>query len=229
MPKTSKYIILISLFCVLASVILKVQAAEILKDTIKTEKKWFNGIRAEVDLSSFVKSAVSKDTYTFEGALQANILEKFFPVVEFGFAGADRNINNAGFKTEGFFGRAGLDFKAIGVNPEESSAAHIVLVGARLGMSPFTYDISNVEITDDYWNQTQTVDYLNNKTSALWFEIVGSIRVEIFKNVFMGWSVRMKGQFSETQQGQVSPWYIPGYGINKGSRWDFCYSIGYYF
>jgi len=230
MPKISKYIIFISLLFLSATANLNAQTAENKKDTVKTNKTWFYGIRAEVDMSSFLKSAISKDTYSFEGAVQANVLQSYFPVIEIGFAGANHLANNnIGFKTDGLFGRVGLDFKLLKQKPSEKPVPHLLLAGARLGMSPFAYNISNVEIIDNYWNETQMLDFKGNKTFQVWAEVVASTRVEIFKNIFMGWSVRLKLKFSETKKGPISPWYIPGYGVNNDSHWDFNYSIGYAF
>jgi hypothetical protein len=230
MPKISKYIILISLFSLSATVNIIAQNAENKIDSVKVHKTWLHGIRAEVDLSSIVKSAISKETYSFEGAVQANILHKYFPVIELGYAGANHFANNdINFKTNSLFGRAGVDFKILNSKPDEEPAPHLLLFGVRLGMSPFNYNISNIQIVDNYWNETQTFDFHNNKTFKMWFEVAASVRVELLKNIFMGWTVRFKGKFAEDKQGQINAWYIPGYGVNNDSHWDFNYSIGYNF
>ncbi|MDR0811878.1 MAG: DUF6048 family protein [Paludibacter sp.] len=206
------------------------QNTENKKDSVKVRKTWFHGIRAEADLASIVKSAISKETYSFEGAAQADVLHKYFPVVELGYAGANHFTNNGiNFKTNGLFGRAGVDFKILNQKPDEKPVPHLLIAGVRLGMSPFNYNVSNIQIADNYWNETQTIDLQNNKTFKIWFEGSASIRVELYKNIFMGWTVRFKGKFAEDKKGQINPWYIPGYGVNNDSHWDFGYSIGYNF
>jgi hypothetical protein len=63
----------------------------------------------------------------------------------------------------------------------------------------------------------------------LWFEIVAGIRVEIAKNIFMGWTARNKNLIGEDQIGIMSPWFIPGFGKTTGSAWTVNYAIGYKF
>jgi hypothetical protein len=237
MLNISKYIILISLLFAFFAANAQEQAGESKKDTLETpntpkipKAAWLHGIRVEVDAAAIARSAFSRETYSFEGAVQANILQKYLPVIEIGFAGANHvSTSNVTFKTAGFFGRAGLDFKLLKQKPDEVPIPHLLIAGVRLGMSPVTYDISNITVTDTYWDETQIFDFKNNKEFKMWFEGVAGVRVEILKNIFMGFSVRFKGKFKETPKGPIQPWYIPGYGINGGSHWDFNYSIGYCF
>jgi hypothetical protein len=53
-------------------------------------------------------------------------------------------------------------------------------------MSNFNYDISNVVITDDYWGGSEVIPYNNVNAIKVWYEIIAGVRVEVFKNVYMG-------------------------------------------
>lgn len=203
---------------------------KIVADTIKTPL--FNGITVQGDLISAASSMLSSgETYSYEGALQADFKHKYLPVLEFGYAGADKlTSDNIGFKTNALFGRLGLDFNLISQKKDKKPTTNLFLVGFRLGMSKFNYNITNVSITDDYWGGSQAMLYNNLSTTKIWYEIVVGIRVEVIKNIFMGWTVRSKSLLSKDADGNVTPWYIPGFGINNGkSNTVINYTIGYKF
>ncbi|MDR2840835.1 MAG: DUF6048 family protein [Paludibacter sp.] len=227
MSKISKYIIfsLLATFCVSTGI------AQEKNDSIRRSMSWFKSLQVEIDMASIVKSILANgQTYSYEAALQANILNKYFPVLEAGFAGADYTVeNNSQFATSGFFGKLGLDIPLLAYKPDKNLRRNLIAGGLRLGLTNFKYDINNIVINDDYWNNVQIVDYQTQNATKLWFEVVGSLRVEIFKNIFMGWSVKYKSKLGATKPGEISPYYIPGYGVANDLHWDFGYSIGYCF
>ncbi len=193
--------------------------------------KWLNGLRLEVNVAPIINTLLlNKETFTYEAAIQANVMQKYFPVFEMGFAGADHTAsNNINFKTNGMFSRIGLDFNIMKPKKKQTPTNNLFLVGVRVGFSNFKYDLKNVILTDEYWNQTQNRDFLDESTTKVWFEISGGMRVEIVKNVFMGWTIRSKNFFKEEAVGKLNPWFVPGYGISSGSKWSLVYAVGYSF
>ena len=193
MQKTYKYIIFSILWVLVIS---PTNAQTEKKDTTSISGPWFNGLRAEIDLAPIVSSFMGNgEIFSYEGAIQAYVLNKYYPVLEIGYA-----INN------------------------------VFLAGARLGFSSFKYDMTNIVVTDDYWNETTTLNFSNEPATKLWFEVVAGMRVEIFKNIYMGWSIRNRHILGQSVTGEMSPWYIPGFGKNiNGSNWGVNYSVGYKF
>jgi len=195
------------------------------------EVNWWNGFTVQTDIASLIISSLNKGaTYSMEGGVQFDLKHKYYPIVEIGLAGADKlTSNKVGFKTDALFGRIGLDFNLI--KPKESSKPtnNLFLLGARLGATKFTYDITNMLITDEYWGGSKILNYNNQSTTRIWFEIIAGVRVEIIKNIFMGWTVRNSHLFGQDTEGEVAPWYIPGYGKNLSSNWSVNYTLGYHF
>jgi len=72
-------------------------------------------------------------------------------------------------------------------------------------------------------------NYSNQSTTRIWYEVVAGVRVEIIKNIFMGWTVRNSHLIGQDAEGDVAPWYIPGYGKNISSNWSINYTLGYHF
>lgn len=191
----------------------------------------FNGVFIQVDAASAVNSFFSKgETYSFEGAAQADFRHKLFPTIELGTAGANKlTSDNIGFKTNGLFGRIGVDLNVLNPKKDQKPTTNLFLVGLRLGMTSFHYDVTNATITDNYWGGSQSIPYNAISATKIWYEIVAGIHVEVFKNTFMGWTIRSKSLISQDAVGAISPWYIPGYGINNGSNFTINYTIGYKF
>jgi hypothetical protein len=195
------------------------------------EVKWWSGMLVQVDAASFIYSSIMKgDTYTMEGSAQLGIKQKIYPVVEIGLAGADKTMTSlASYKTNAPFGRVGVDINLLSPKKDEKPTNNLFLVGIRLGFSNFSYDVNNLIIKDEYWGKSETKNYPNEIANKAWYELVAGLRVEVYKNIYLGWNVRNRNLLSKETVGSISPWYIPGYGLNGSSNWGFNYTIGYKF
>ncbi len=197
----------------------------------ETKPALLNGLTVQVDVASLAYNFISKgETYSTEASIQANLRNKYFPIVEVGFGGADKmTADNIGFKTNGLFGRVGFDLNLLKQKEGSKPTNNLFLAGVRLGFTNFLYDVSNVVVADDYWGTTEILNYNNQSATKVWYEIVAGVKVEVIKNIYMGWTVRTKNLLNQDKEGNVSPWYIPGFGINTSNTWGFSYSIGYNF
>lgn len=195
------------------------------------EVKLFNGFTVQVDVASLATTALKLgDSYSMEGGIQFDLKKKYYPVFELGVAGADKfSTANAEFKTNGLFGRIGIDMNMVKKKKDSKPTSNLFLAGVRIGMSHFAYDITNLQITNEYWGGTETINYANQISTKVWFEVVAGVRVEIIKNIFMGWTVRDKNLLGTDVSGEVFPAYIPGYGLNTSNLWSINYTIGYHF
>jgi len=200
------------------------------KDTIKTP--FYSGFIVQGDIISLATSVIgNSETYSYEGAIQVDLKHKFYPIIEVGYAGADRlsTVNNVGFKTDAPFARVGIDFNLIKKKPNSKPNSSLFIAGLRFGMTKFNYSLTNLTITDEYWGGSESVYTGSQSSTRTWWEIVAGVRVEVIKNVYMGWTVRNKNQISSDVAGAPAPWYIPGFGTNTSSHWGFNYTIGYHF
>ncbi len=201
--------------------------------TKKTEKKdsiqFLQGIWIEADVAPLIQTAlINKNIYSAQGNIQVNLKNKYFPVIELGYAGAEKTApNNIRFDTQGVFGKAGVDLSMLKPKPNSTQKNNNLLVGLRLGMSRFNYSIYNQTLTDAYWGGTETYNLESIPSTSVWFEIAAGLRVEVYKNFYMGWTVRNKHLITKATSGDTFPWYIPGYGTGKSSVWGLSYTIGY--
>ena len=185
----------------------------------------------QVDAASIASSTLlSKDVYSVEAGAQINLKNKYLPIVELGYASVNKtSLEDIRFKTNGFFGRVGMDFNLVKKKKDGKLSPNLFLMGLRLGMTNATYSINNMVITNDYWGGNQTLPESKLTPTKIWFELVFGIRVKVVDNIYMGWSLRNKHLLTTDKVGDMSPWYIPGYGKNASSNWGFSYTVGYKF
>jgi hypothetical protein len=202
----------------------------------KTEKlPLYCGVRVELDLlSPLMNSIGASKGYYYQGAVAVNLQQKYFPTLEMGFGGVRKkvSVSDQTFSGNGFFARVGMDYamlKSPNKFADKTPNYNMFLIGARIGFSPFSYDLTNVPTVDDYWGGNTITNYNNQVTTRVWYEILAGMRVEVIRNIFMGWNVRTKGLFGNNPKGKVYPYYIPGFGTFKGSHWEFNYTVGYQF
>ena len=102
-------------------------------------------------------------------------------------------------------------------------------VGIRYSAAPVAYSLSNLQIEDSYWGTTSVENLKNNVVYAGWLEVVGGVRVDLFRGLTMGWSVRLKTLLHTSVSNKEYLWYVPGYGKSSGMGVMFNYTIGYTF
>lgn len=214
------------IFCVCLT--LQAQEEEQPNDSIKKRVE-LNFLRIDLDIAPVVTTFLNKgEIYSFEAGLQTAINNRFYPIVELGFAGANKtSMSDIHYKTNGLFYRAGMDFNLLKNKNENPKYQNFFFAGARLGYSYFAYDMGNINFVDNFWDYNISQDQ-HLTASKLWVELAAGVRVEMFKNFYMGWSVRIKNLLTKGKDGELKPWYIPGFGTEQdGSIWSFNYMVGY--
>ena len=177
----------------------KKEVAEI--DTIPL----YNGTYIGVDLYGIGSKLLGGDFMSSEVSVAVNLKNKFIPTFEFGMGGTD-TWNETGIhyksKMAPFF-RIGVDYNTMAKKKEKNSYLY---AGLRYAFSSFKYDVStmpaddpiwgdavgNPSLGDGYWGGSVPFSHLGMKGSVQWLEIVLGVKVRIYKNFNMGWSVRMK-------------------------------------
>lgn len=207
-------------------------AQKIIEKTDSIKNPALQGVALQLDVASVLTSSISNgELSSYEAGVQFNFKHKYYPIVEAGYASANKTTDDKiNFTTQAPFVRFGIDINML-KNNNSKFLNNLFLAGLRLGMSNFNYTISNITINNDYWGgNPQIINYSDLPASTkLWWEIVVGVRVEVTRNFYMGWMVRSKSLLSKDSLGEAAPWYIPGFGINATSNWGINYNIGYQF
>lgn len=146
---------------------------------------------------------------------EVNLHNRYIPVFEAGLGCADNTPAQQNFNYHSplapYF-RIGANYNFLyNSNPDYQFVA-----GVRLGWSSFNYQLRDVELSNDYWGQTETVDFPRQSSSALYMNVLFGLKVKIWQAISMGWNLRFRSILHESAEPNGKPWYIPGYGARKG-------------
>ena len=206
---------------------LSAQNIKTLKNGEKEEKPVFQGIMVGVDVFGFLNQALGSDARTTEVSIEANLQNRFLPIVEIGYGGMDMTADETDihFKTSAPFFRVGMNYNVFYQKPDLPGC---LTVGLRYGFSSFKYDVQSPNLVDPNWGHTQVpVDYTDVKSNVGWLEAVVGMRANVYKNFYLGLNVRYRSRLSMTKNENSEPYYIPGYGRGKSSNFGITYSLIY--
>lgn len=193
----------------------------------------FRGLSIHADIGAPIISLLGGYARSYEVQLDVNLFRRIFPIFEMGYATAQKeSLLGIVYDTKAPFFRFGLNYGLLKPFKDDGSVRSVQcypFVGVRYALSPVTYNISNIIVEDDYWG-TSSLENLNNKLSyAGWIEAVGGVRVDLFKGLTIGWSVRFKTLLHTSAPDKSYLWYVPGYGKSSSMGMMFNYTIGYTF
>jgi hypothetical protein len=199
------------------------------KDSISSPK----GIKIGIDLARYLNMALQDGLVESEVQLDLNVAKKFFIVLEGGYSGVERdfNIYNSdstatclfNYKSTGGFGRIGFDYNLL-----KKEFINSVTLGLRFGASNQNHYAENILFHDGYWGDTEIPDFTKQPYYALWAEVVIGMKIELFKNVFLGWNARGKLILDKSNNDDFKPYIVPGFGdLNTNTNLGFNYYVLY--
>lgn len=120
-------------------------------------------------------------------------------------------------------------FFKLGVNYNflyNSNPDYQLLLGLRYGFTRFSYEITDVALSNDYWHEAVQLKIPSQSSTAGYLEFALSIKVKIWKQLSLGWTLKYHTLLHESQTPRGEAWYIPGYGT-RGSTFTGAFSIIY--
>ena len=213
------------------------------KKNVKEEPKeivpLYNGTYVGVDIFGIGSKLFGGDFLSSEVNVTVNLKNKFLPTAEVGFGTTDTwNDTGIHYKGSSPFFRIGMDYNTMSKKKEKNSYLY---VGLRYAFCPMKYDISslpipdtefggsmeNPSLMDPIWGGSVPYDYAGLKATMQWFEIVAGVRVNIYKNFYMGWALRMKYRLSASVSEHGNPWMVPGFGKYSSKNMGITYTLTY--
>lgn len=189
-----------SAFLIIFPLLLTAQEA----DTVKAAKS----ISAGFEVSGPVLHAFNSSVLNAEAHLSYRLNHKYYIVVEPGFTDYEFSRYNYDYNNRGFFTRIGAD---IGMLPPLASRInHFAGIGLRYGVSVFEQEVPFISV-DSYWGKA-TTSIPANIAHAHFLEVQGSIKTEVFRNLLIGWAVKLRTLVYSSAKDEKKPIYIPGMG-----------------
>ena len=186
------------------------------------------GVHLSGDIFGYIYPLFAKDKfYSTELSATLDISNRFFPTVEVGIGHTDMvsELYGIGYSTRAPYYRIGMDYN---MQYKKGKPGYIFL-GARVGYTSFDYSVESPPLVDPVWGDESPVQFTDVPFRAVWAEVVGGVRAEIAKNIYMGWTLRYKYPIYQGPIANGGPWYIPGFGAGKNGVVGATYTIGYFF
>lgn len=183
------------------------------KATDKT--KTFSGVAVGFDVCGTVM-ALATPYGQYEVFARLNLKDTFFPIVEAGLGVSDHEDEDTylHYKTSSPYFRLGMDYNIL----KDKASKNRVLLGARVGFSPYKFDLTGPDIVDPVYLDTYPVAFSGQKSTMVWAELVAGAEARVWKCLHLGWSVRYKLRLHESKPDIDNAWYVPGYGKTGGHR-----------
>lgn len=187
------------------SLLLFLSAAELVaQDTILFPLK----IRAGFDLVGPGVYIYDNEKLILEGYVSFDKSEKISFVLEAGHADYRYTQYNYDYQTSGTFTRLGVDFNFL--KPEISKGKYWAGAGLRYGLSIYNSETPMYE-QENYWG-TFSSSIPENSGTGHFLEVTPGFRTELFGNLSLGWTLRLKFLLSGGGGKDLKPIYLPGFG-----------------
>lgn len=211
------------------------------KQANETEEEAFplyNGLTVSVDLWGIGSKLLGGDFFSSEVAVDVNLKNRFFPVLELGYGGTDAwNDNGTHYKSNAPYFRIGMNYNAL----FKKKFDNYLFVGLRYALSSFKYNIEALAVDDPVygggignpnqidgvWGGSVPYNHQGMKGSMQWLEFCVGIRAHIWKRFYMGWGLRFKFRASSSTGEYGDPWYVPGFGKYGSNTLGVTYTITY--
>lgn len=169
-----------------------------------------------------------RNNLNLEGFISYDRNEKMAYVLEGGYSDYRYSQYNYDYNSHGAFTRLGVDLNLL--RPDKTMGKYWAGVGIRYGLSIFDSEIIAFS-HENYWGETVS-SVPSKKMTAHFLELAPGVRTEVFKNLSMGWTVRMKFLLSGGGGKHLKPISVPGYGngdrlTNAGISYFITWNIPY--
>jgi len=104
----------------------------------------------------------------------------------------------------------------------------MMFIGMRVGVAPVKRSPVSYTILDSVWGNTPDTTTKGQNFTAIWAELTGGMRVELFKGLMAGWNFRGRFLLNAKSFDVLAPIYIAGYGRgDKDVAFDFNVYLSY--
>ncbi len=165
-----------------------------------------NGLRIGFDLGRVANYYIQNHkNFSLEGSADIGY-QRWLGVVELGYGNVkDGRTDVYSYNSNGAFARIGIERNLL------KGGDDVVFWGLRYGIGRVSYEYSFYNITDPVWGNTSgSVP----KIAAMqhWSELVGGIKAEVLKNIYLGFTLRFRVKLSGNYNTDMAPISVPGYG-----------------
>ena len=162
------------------------------KDTIIPVKKDRYGLRVGVDLYKLTRGLYDSNYKGIELVGDYRLTKKHFLAAEIGSEDKTTEDDRLNTTTKGTYLKAGFDYN---VYQNWLDMENIISVGLRGGFSTFNQELNSYKIynSNPYWGEMPWINSGEtfNGLTAAWIEVVAGVKVKVYNNIFVGFSLSL--------------------------------------
>ena len=202
-------------------------------DTLKKREKKPYTIRFGIDISKPVMAQMDKDFFGLELVGDIRLFSEFYGAVELGNEKKTQQSERINFTTSGSYLKIGFDYN---MYENWKGMNNAIFLGMRLGNSFHKQTVNEYEPYQlhHFWGSEiiKNGDQIreHDELQARWLEVVAGIKVKMFNNFYMGFSLRLNRLLSHTQPDNFDNLHLPGFNKKTDENvWGagFNYTITY--
>lgn len=182
-------------------------------------------LRFGIDISRPITNAFLKTRQSYEFQVDYAIKNEVYLVAETGWGSANIDYPDLRYKSSNPFLRVGVDKTML--TRIAASDWDMLFIGMRYGFAPIKRSDATYTTTDSLWGNTSGTIQGKNLT-AHWLEVTAGVRVEMFKDFFLGWNIHGRFLLNQKPFRELPPSFIAGYGKgDKNTIFDYNFYVSY--
>ena len=201
-------------------------------DTIIPVKKDRYGVRVGVDLYRLTRGLYDSNYKGIELVGDYRLTKNYYAAAELGSEDKTTEDDRLNSTTKGTYVKVGFDYNAY---KNWLDMENIISIGLRGGFSTFSQELNSYKIynSNPYWGEMpwQVSGETFNGLTAGWIEVVAGLKVKVYNNIFVGFSLRMNTLiFDKKPSENFENLYIPGFNRTYAGNFGagFNYTVTYF-
>lgn len=201
-------------------------------DTVVPVKKDRYGVRVGVDLYKLTRGLYDENYKGIELVGDYRLSKNYYAAAEIGSEDKTTEDDRLNTTTKGTYLKVGFDYN---VYENWLDMENIISIGLRGGFSTFSQELNSYKTYNPYpyWGQMPwiTSGETFNGLTAGWIEVVAGVKVKVYNNIFVGFSLRMNTLvYDKKPSDDFQNLYIPGFNRTYAGNFGagFNYTITYF-
>lgn len=198
------------------------QETEVATDTLPRIEKY--GIRAGIDVSKLLRTALEDGFTGFEVMGDVRFYKDFYAAAEIGSETRDWDEDNLSATAKGSYIKLGGDFN---VYNNWLGMENAIFIGLRYGFATFSQELTSYTVytTDPTFPADPVITSQEfTDLTASWAEMIAGVKTELVNNLFLSINVQLKRNLGETKPENFDNLIIPGFNRTYDSS---KFGVGY--
>lgn len=179
-------------------------------DSIAFKKTY--GLRIGIDAASLARTGFDKNYTGFQAIVDYRIDSRWYAAGEIGTEQIAQFNERVDARSAGSFLKLGADYNFY---QNWLDMDNMVYAGLRVGYATFNQDITRYDYYQDntyFPIPTNEVSQEFSGLNAFWLELQVGIKVEVLKNLYLGFNLQVKRSVFQDQPDTFTNLHIPGFG-----------------